>query len=107
MVLAGAQQLAAEHWPGGAPAVARDARPSLVHRLCLTADGAVDATLTFRDAWEWDVAAGALIAEEAGCGVTNGYGAPLRFNGPTARLPGLLAAAPALHSALMERRRGR
>jgi myo-inositol-1(or 4)-monophosphatase len=105
-VLAGAPQMEAQHWPGGAPAVARAFRPSLVHRLCLVAAGEADATLTFREAWEWDIAAGALIAEEAGCTVTDAHGAPPRFNAPAPRLPGLIAAPPALHDALMARRRG-
>jgi myo-inositol-1(or 4)-monophosphatase len=106
-ILAGKLQFAPEHWPGGPPDATRLFRPSLVHRLCLTADGGADAALTFSDAWEWDVAAGALIAEEAGCVVTNGFGGALRFNGPTARLPGVLSAPPAVHASLMARRRGR
>jgi myo-inositol-1(or 4)-monophosphatase len=105
-VLAGGPQLAAEHWPGGAPMVARSFRPSLVHRLCLVAGGLADATLTFRPAWEWDIAAGALIAAEAGCTVTDGHGVPPRFNAPDPRLDGLLVASPGLHAALLTRRQG-
>ena len=104
-VLAGKPQFEPRHWPGGAPAVERGFRPSLIHRLCLVADGGADATLSFRDVWEWDVAPGALIAAEAGCAVTDGDGAPLRFNAPSARAPGLMAAPPPLHAALMARRR--
>ena len=103
-VLAGAAQLAAEHWPGGAPLMARVFRPSLVHRLCLVAGGQADAALTFRPAFEWDVAPGALIATEAGCTVTDGQGEPLRFNGTDPRLAGLLVAPPVLHRALLARR---
>jgi myo-inositol-1(or 4)-monophosphatase len=106
-VIAGAPQMDARHWPSGAPAVRRSFRPSLVHRICLVADGSVDATLTFRDAWEWDVAAGALIAAEAGCAVTDGQGAALRFNAPSARAPGLIAAPPPLHAALLALRQPR
>jgi myo-inositol-1(or 4)-monophosphatase len=105
-VLAGKPQMRPQHWPGGAPDVALGFRPSLVHRVCLVADGGVDATLTFRHAWEWDVAAGALIAAEAGCVVTDGQGAPLRFNAPAPRTQGLIAAPPALHAALLARRLG-
>jgi myo-inositol-1(or 4)-monophosphatase len=103
-VLAGAPQLEARHWPGGPPPVRRLFRPSLIHRFCLVAAGRADATLTFRPAWEWDVAAGALIATEAGCVVTDGDGDALRFNHPDPRAPGLLAAPPALHAALLSRR---
>ncbi len=104
-VLAGAAQLGAEHWPHGAPPVTRSLRPSLIHRLCLVADGAFDATLSFRATWEWDLAAGALIASEACCAVTDGAGAPLRFNAPTPRAAGLIAAPAPLHAALMDWRR--
>jgi myo-inositol-1(or 4)-monophosphatase len=65
-----------------------------------------DATLTFRPAWEWDIAPGALIATEAGCTVTDGQGMPPRFNAPDPRLDGLLVAPPALHAALLTRRQG-
>jgi myo-inositol-1(or 4)-monophosphatase len=104
-VIAAGSSLKGQHWPGGAPAVERSFRPSLVHRLCLVAEGAADATLTFADAWEWDVAAGELIAREAGCVVTDAAGAPHRYNAPTPRSRGVIAAPPALHAAIMARRR--
>jgi myo-inositol-1(or 4)-monophosphatase len=106
LVLTGAKQMAEEHWPGGAPMVERAFRPSLVHRLCLVAGGGADAVLTFRPCWEWDIAPGALIATEAGCTVTDSDGRPLRFNATLPRLPGIMVAPPALHDALMARRRG-
>ena len=105
-VLAGAAQLGAEHWHGGPPVVDRAHEPSLVHRLCLVAGGRADATLTFRPAFEWDIAAGALIAAEAGCKVTDGQGAALRFNRPDPRLSGVLVAPPRLHAGLLDRRLG-
>jgi len=104
-VLAGAAQLGPEHWPHGAPPVTRSLRPSLIQRICLVADGGFDATLSFRRTWEWDIAAGALIASEAGCAVTDGAGAPLRFNAADPRAEGLIVAPPPLHAALMDRRR--
>jgi myo-inositol-1(or 4)-monophosphatase len=104
--LASAVALAPEHWPGGVPDVVRSFRPSLATRMCLVADGSFDATLTPRPAWEWDIAAGTLIAERAGVTVTDHDGAPLRFNCPDPRSPGLIAAGPALHADLMRRRRG-
>ena len=104
-VLTGANQMAAEHWPGGAPRVERTFVPSLVHRLCQVADGQADAALTFVPAWEWDIAPGALIAAEAGCTVSDGEGRAPVFNAPDPRLPGIVVAPPALHAALMQRRR--
>jgi myo-inositol-1(or 4)-monophosphatase len=59
--------------------------------------------LTLRSSWEWDIAAGALIAERAGSAVTDRVGLPLAFNSQTPMTPGVLAAAPGLHAALMAR----
>jgi myo-inositol-1(or 4)-monophosphatase len=59
--------------------------------------------MTLRDTWEWDVAAGALIAERAGATVTDRSGAPLRFNAPKPQVGGVLAAPGALHRALRAR----
>ncbi|MXU64839.1 3'(2'),5'-bisphosphate nucleotidase CysQ [Oceanomicrobium pacificus] len=89
------------HWTGGVPDVEQMFRPSLAYRLCLAAEGAADAMLTLRDAWEWDIAAGALIAAEAGLDVQDRSGAPLSFNGPTRLLPGVIVAPAALASALL------
>lgn len=105
-VLANRSQLGAEHWPGGVPRLERSHRPSLAWRLCLVAAGRYDATLTFRPAWEWDIAAGALIAAEAGGRVTDGDARPLAFNTESARAPGLLVAPRALHARLTALRAG-
>jgi len=102
-VLAGKPQLAPELWPGGVPPVERHFRPSLAWRMCLVAEGRFDAMITLRDAWEWDIAAGALIAEEAGARVSDRHGKPLRFNSEAARSPGVLAAGPAIHAGLLAR----
>lgn len=93
--------LAPEHWPGGPPQLVRRFRSSLAWRLCLVAAGAFDAVLTFRAAWEWDIAAGCLIAEEAGCRVTDDAGRPLAFNAAPPKAPGMVAAPPRLHAELM------
>ena len=93
--------LAPQHWPGGVPAVKRSFRTSLAYRLCLVAEGRHDGMLTLRDAWEWDIAAGALIAMRAGATVTDRHNHPLQFNTTSAKRPGVLAAAPGLHAALM------
>lgn len=87
--------------PSGAPPVARHFRPSLAYRLCLVAEGRFDAMMTFRDCWEWDIAAGALIAAEAGAKVSDRCGAPLAFNSAGGRTPGAIAAAPGIHAALL------
>ncbi len=105
-VLAPKPVLEPRHWRGAVPQMKRNFRPSLAYRLCLVAEGRFDAMLTFRPTWDWDVAAGTLIAEEAGAVVSDATGAPLRFNSPTGKSPNALAAPPALHAALMDRMPG-
>lgn len=100
--LASAGALAAAEWPGGVPQLRRSFRASLAWRICLVAEGAFDVLLTFRDAWVWDVAAGALIATRAGATVTGRDGRPLDCSARL--LPGVIAAPPALHAALQARR---
>ncbi len=101
-VLASAASLAPAHWPGGFPPVQRSLRPSLAWRFCLVAEGAFDALVTLREAWVWDVAAGALIAERAGALVSDRDGGRLDFR--QTRLPGLLAAGAPAHAALVAAR---
>jgi len=103
-VLATKPAFAAQHWPGGIPEVERHFRPSLAWRLALVGEGAFDALITLRDAWDWDIAAAALIASEAGVIVSDRDGAPLRFNRPEAHNPGVLAAPRPLHDTLISAR---
>lgn len=103
-VLTSRKQMQPEHWPGGVPALDRHFRSSLAWRMCLMAEGRFDSMLTFRPSWEWDIAAGALIAAEAGALVTDGRGDGLRFNSPAARQDGVVAAPPALHREIMAHR---
>ncbi len=69
--------------------------------MALVAEGRFDGMLTLRPSWEWDIAAGSLIAEEAGAIVTDRAGRKPVFNNPTPKLSGILAAAPAIHEALI------
>lgn len=102
-VVAAGHALAAAHWPRGAPRLDRHFRASLAHRICLVADGSFDVTLSFRPVWEWDAAAGCLIALEAGAAATGARGEPPHFNAPTPVIPGLLVAPPILHEAMLAR----
>ena len=92
-----------ENWPGGVPQISRHFRPSLAYRLCLVAEGRFDAMLTLRNSWEWDIAAGALIATEAGATTTDRHGAPLAFNSRGAMTPGVLTGARQVHETLRSR----
>ncbi|MEM0989865.1 MAG: 3'(2'),5'-bisphosphate nucleotidase CysQ [Pseudomonadota bacterium] len=100
-VLTARKQLSSEHWPGGVPPFERHFRSSLAWRMCLVAEGRFDCMLTFRDAWEWDIAAGTLIAAEAGAIVTDGRGGAMAFNSAQAKQAGVLAAPDPLHTRLM------
>ena len=93
----------AQHWKGAVPQVDRAFRPSLAYRLALVAEGRFDGMLTLRPTWEWDVAAGALIATEAGATVTDRRGHAPVFNSPDPRLDGLLVAGRVLHAEVAAR----
>ncbi len=95
--------LAPEHWPGGVPDLNRHFRAGMAWRMCLVAEGAFDAMLTLRPSWEWDIAAGALIAKRAGARVSDRHGQDLRFNAADPRSAGVVAASPDLHADLVAR----
>lgn len=101
--LAGQPQMNPDRWPGGPPPVTREFRNSLVYRHCLVADGTFDMAFTFRPAWEWDVATGELIAEEAGAMISTQHGDRWVYNSHHPRMPGVVIAPPVLHSALLQR----
>lgn len=91
-VLSPAASFQPERWKDTPPIVTRHFRPSLAYRMALVGEGRFDAMITLRDAWEWDIAAGALIASEAGASVLDRKGAPLAFNSPARKTPGVIAA---------------
>ena len=88
-------------WPGGIPEAKRTFRSSLAYRLCLAAQGRADAMLSLRPTWEWDCAAGSLIAERAGCRVSDRHGEALVFNRAVPQTDGILAAPEILHRQLL------
>lgn len=102
-LLTPAANLKPELWRGEVPNVKRAFRASVAYRLALVAQGRFDGMLSFRKGWEWDIAAGTLIAARAGATVTDITGQTLSFNRPTPQSNGLLVAAPALHTALLAR----
>ena len=57
--------------------------------------------------FEWDIAAAALIAEEAGARITGALGQPLAFNTASGEAFGVLAAAAGIHAEAAERLRER
>jgi myo-inositol-1(or 4)-monophosphatase len=103
-LLTSSATMAPQHWAGAVPPpVRRVFRASFAWRMCLVAEGRFDAALTLRSSWEWDIAAGDLIARRAGANVSDRHGAPLSFNRPDPRADGVLVAGPALWSDLHAR----
>ncbi|MGR3443057.1 MAG: 3'(2'),5'-bisphosphate nucleotidase CysQ [Thalassococcus profundi] len=102
-VLATKPSLDARHWPRGVPDVRRSHRPSIAYRLGLVAEGRYDGMFTFRPSWEWDIAAGSLIAAEAGARASDGTGSALRFNNPHPQSDGIVAASPGIWQEIVAR----
>jgi myo-inositol-1(or 4)-monophosphatase len=75
---------------------------SCAYKLACVASGACDGTITVNPRSEWDVAAGALLVEEAGGVVTDARGRPYAFNQPGLLVEGTVAAGPGLHAALLD-----
>lgn len=88
-------------WKDPPPDVKRAHRPSLAYRMALIAQGRFDAMVTLRPTWHWDIAAGSLIAAEAGASVTDPSGAALVFNTAHPQSTGVITANPRLHAALL------
>jgi len=76
---------------------------SIALRIAAIADGRADLLATLRWGFEWDVAAAALIAREAGAAVSDAFGHVLSFNKRDPRAFGVLVAAPAIHAAAVAR----
>ena len=69
----------------------------------MVARGDADLLAALRWGHEWDIAAAVVIAGEAGATVTDARGATLRFNSTRGEMFGVVASAPAIHAAAVER----
>ena len=76
---------------------------SIALRIAMVAADEADLVATLRWGHEWDIAAAALIAAEAGATVTDAFGVQLAFNTARAQAFGVLAAAPGIHPAAVAR----
>ncbi len=92
-------QFPADAWPG----ISVTRRNALAYRMALVAAGRFDAAISVTPKREWDIAAGAVIAAEAGAAVTDREGAALVFNSADARTPGLVCCTPALLALILQR----
>lgn len=90
------------NWKDGqTPNIERHFRSSLAYRLCLVAMGRFDGMITLRPSWEWDIAAGTLIVNEAGGKVSDRTGQPLVYNNPHPKQNGVVAGHDDLHSEIL------
>jgi myo-inositol-1(or 4)-monophosphatase len=80
---------------------------SIALRIAMVAAGEADIVATLRWGFEWDIAAAALIAEEAGATVTGALGQPLAFNTASGEAFGVLVTTPGIHAAAVDRLRER
>jgi myo-inositol-1(or 4)-monophosphatase len=76
---------------------------SIALRIAMVADDRADLVATLRWGFEWDIAAAALIAREAGAQVSDAFGNPLAYNKHDPRDFGVLVCSPAIHAAAVER----
>ena len=76
---------------------------SIALRVAMVAADEADLLATLRWGFEWDVAAAALIAREAGAAVSDAFGQPLAYNKRDPRAFGVLVTAPAIHDAAIAR----
>ncbi|ODT85337.1 3'(2'),5'-bisphosphate nucleotidase CysQ [Phenylobacterium sp. SCN 70-31] len=90
-------------WPTPWPAMRVEPRSSTAYRMCLVAAGDFDAAVAPLRKSDWDVAAGDLIAREAGCFVGDHTGAGFRYNRARPSQASLICATPALAPLILDR----
>ena len=105
--LAGAR-VPADQLPAADQDLVAVAKPnSIALRIALVAAGEADLVATLRWGFEWDIAAAALVAEEAGATVSGALGQPLAFNTAAGEAFGVLVATPGIHAEAVDRLRER
>ena len=90
-------------WPVPWPPMRVESRNSVAYRLCCVASGEFDAALALSAKSEWDLAAAGLIAQEAGCRVTDHKGRSFTYTRPDPRMRSLVCAGPRLHRLILDR----
>ncbi|HEY3695959.1 3'(2'),5'-bisphosphate nucleotidase CysQ [Phenylobacterium sp.] len=90
-------------WPRPWPPLRVESRNATAYRMCLVASGEFDGAIALVPKHDWDLAAGDLIAREAGAACGDHHGRPFRFNGPIPQQPSLVCAAAGLAPLILER----
>jgi myo-inositol-1(or 4)-monophosphatase len=91
------------HWLEPWPNMDITTRPSIAYRMALVASGAYDFTMTLLSKSDWDLAAGALLIDEAGGKVTDHLGKAYLFNGISPIKQSLICSNSHLHPDLLAR----
>ncbi|HEX7885325.1 MAG TPA: 3'(2'),5'-bisphosphate nucleotidase CysQ [Phenylobacterium sp.] len=97
------QMFAHPAWPEAWPAMRIEQRNSTAYRMCLVGAGEFDAAVAPVRKADWDVAAGDLIAREAGCFVGDHTGAAFRYNRARPSQASLVCCTPALTPLILQR----
>lgn len=97
------QAITSRLWAEPMDAVAVYKPNGMALRVAMVACDEADAVFDGRTTNEWDMAATALILQEAGGMVTDRHGADYAFNKPAPTLAGVVAATPALHAPVRQR----
>jgi myo-inositol-1(or 4)-monophosphatase len=90
-------------WARPWPPMVIESRNAIAYRMALVAAGTFDAALALSAKSEWDIAAAALIAAEAGAVVCDHKGEPFAFNTPKAKARSLICAAPGVFPLILAR----
>ena len=90
----------ANPWP---ESLVWETRASAAYRLALVASGEFDATFSLNRKSDWDLAAGDLIAHEAGGVVTDRESRRLLYNRKTTVHGSVICAGPQLHALILAR----
>ncbi len=90
-------------WAQPWPAMRVGQRSALAYRMALVAAGRFDAAVSVGWKNDWDIAAGDLIAREAGAVSCDQNGRPLSFNTANARNAGMVCAAPGVAALILDR----
>ena len=102
-MLASANAFDVHRWTEPWPPMRVSQRAALAYRMALVAAGKFDAAVSLGWKHDWDIAAGDLIAREAGAATCDQNGRPLAFNSPRAQNAGLICAAAALAPLILQR----
>lgn len=102
-MLADAALLERPIWDEPWPVMRLERRNSIAYRMALIGAGAFDAAIALGPKWDWDLAAGGLIASEGGAVTSDHGGRPHRFNRRVPQQASLVCAAPGLHPLIIRR----